>query len=366
MIDHMVTWTIVGPGAPFKGGVAQHTTELAHRLESFGETVTLESWKRQYPQRLYPGETQISESDDSTFEATNRRLSWNRPDSWIRVGLGMRKRGGRLIFVGVTPFQYPIYLVILFAAGRQARSDSVLIAHNVLPHESSPVDKLIVRLMFKFIGRVVTHSSNELDQALELGARASTASLPLHFEFPPDDPPARNSPAELLAFIGFVRPYKGLDLLIEAIGMSSEGIQLEVMGEFWDGIEKYEQLVDRLSLQDRVTLRPGYATNADVVELLDRCDALVLPYRSATSTQLPRIAFSRGVPVIATQVGDFRDQIRHHVDGVLCPPASPSHLSDAISSFYENIHSLRQNVKAPDISAEWNHYCIELKGMNRD
>ena len=359
----MSVWTILGPVAPFKGGVAQHTTELAHRLAARGDDVVVESWHRQYPKRLYPGDTQTADGDYPPYERVVRQLSWNRPDTWWRVARRIRHRGGRLILVGVTPFQYPIYLVILAAIGRSHRETSVLIAHNVVPHEASRLDRLLTRSLVGKVGIVLAHSDDERRNAEDLGANAVSARLPLHFNAAPPALQHERS-TDLLAFIGFVRPYKGLDVLLRALATSPSRMRLEVLGEFWTDIDDVRALIDECRLTERCALRPGYADSTDVVELLDRCSALVLPYRSATSSQLPRIAFSRGTPVITTNVGDLGQQIRDGVDGIVCDPSVES-LAAAITEISDpRVQSaLGQAVRVPTVDDEWAAYVTTLTGV---
>lgn len=352
--------TIVGPTAPYKGGVAQHTTELAHRLLERGKETRVETWKRQYPRRLYPGTSQLSSDDCRSFPHIVRKLSWNNPLSWISLGRRIRKDKGEVLFVGVTPFQYPIYVVILLCAGRLVRQKSALIAHNVVPHEPSRLDVVLTRILFKFVTVVLTHSEHEREQAQGFGAHAGIAVLPFHFEAANGEEKASREPG-LLAFVGFVRPYKGLDLLLEAIACSESNLRLETLGEFWSDADQFRELAAALGIADRCCFRDHYASSREILDLIDRADALVMPYRAATSSQLPRVAFTRGTPVVVTNVGDLPRQVRHGVDGLVCEP-TPTALSLALKVIAddEQTRRLRSAVEPPDVDAEWDKYLGEL------
>ena len=130
---------LVGPAHPFKGGIAQHTTRLATALQATGVTTALISWRRQYPERLYPGQLTVPDGRPEVplFEPTTRDLSWNRPDSWVRVARTLRD-ADVVVFVVVTPLQLVAYHVMLRVLGPRVRT--LALVHNVLPHESSPVD----------------------------------------------------------------------------------------------------------------------------------------------------------------------------------------------------------------------------------
>ncbi|WP_241255494.1 glycosyltransferase family 4 protein, partial [Candidatus Protofrankia californiensis] len=114
---------IVGPTHPYKGGVAQHTTELAHRLAARGHDVRIESWSAQYPARLYPGQQRVSDPETEPFPATSYPLSWRRPDSWLRLGRRLRSGVDAVVVVMITPIQAPAYLGIL--AGLRPAENSV-------------------------------------------------------------------------------------------------------------------------------------------------------------------------------------------------------------------------------------------------
>lgn len=354
-------WTVVGPTSPYKGGIAQHTTELAHRLAAGGDDVAIESWRHQYPDRLYPGARQTSADDYPAFEPTHRSLSWKRPHTWVATALRLRRRGGTAVFVCVTPFQYPIYMAMLVFAGRRVRHRSMLIAHNVTPHEASRVDKIFTALMFRMVTGVLTHSARERDRAVAIGAHATNAALPFHFAAEPATTRTRVR-HHTLAFVGFVRPYKGLDMLLDALAQSDTDFTLEVLGEFWSDAPEFVERARQLGIADRCVFRPGYAATCDIVELLDRSDALVMPYRSATSSQLPRVAFLRGVPVLATNVGDFAQQIRAGIDGLICQP----NISDIASAIREldddrTWRALVDAVVPPHVDEEWSNYVATLK-----
>ncbi|MFD0851275.1 glycosyltransferase, partial [Actinomadura adrarensis] len=133
-----------------------------------------------------------------------------------------------------------------------------------------------------------------------------------------------------LLFFGMVRHYKGLDVLLRALDAGPEDVSLTVAGEFWGGVDEMRALIRELGLGERIDLRPGYVPAADVPGLFADADALVLPYRSATASQNVWMAHEYGLPVIATRVGGFPDQVRDGVDGLICEPGDVGSLTDAL------------------------------------
>lgn len=360
--------SIVGPTFPYKGGIAQHTTELAHRMTASGHDVTIESWSRQYPDRLYPGQQRLERPEFDPFGNVNERLAWNRPDGWFRVGRRIGANSDVIVLVLTTPVQYPAYHAIVSAArsGRRRRRPGIIgIAHNVMPHEAKRVDPALVRSLLRRLDGLVAHSDKERHEALLFGAQAvMVAGLPFHFQSGVTAPEqiGPRPPARKLAFVGFVRPYKGLHDLIDAVASSSSSPTVIVRGEFWDDPKDYLDHISAAGVAHQFDLTPGYVDDAELCRTIDSSDALVLPYRRATGTQLPRIAFSRGTPVIATDVGDLAEQVRHGVDGLICEPNNVQSLSAAIDLLYTDdvAARLRTNVNPPDIDAEWAAYLSKI------
>ncbi|TKK88411.1 glycosyltransferase family 4 protein [Herbidospora galbida] len=348
---------IVGPTFPYKGGGAQHTTELAHRLARAGYDVVIESWKAQYPSFLYPGVQTIDTPEGEPYPGTRRILDWRRPDGWIACG--RRLRGADLVILTVlSPVQVPPYLGILHGLRRRARV--IALCHNVLPHETKPYDRPLMKALLKRVDGVLAHSEAQAALARELGQPfVKVAPLPPHL--PSAGVTGAGGLNRRLLFFGIVRPYKGLDLLLRALARVPD-VSLTVAGEFWGGTEATTTLIGELGLTDRVELRPGYVPADDVPKLFAGADALVLPYRSATASQNVWLGHEHGVPVIATRVGALADNVTDDVDGLLVEPGSADALADALRRFYEpgTPERLRAGVKAVDPEPYWSAYLAAL------
>src|ERR1700691_3375774 len=239
---------LVGPAHPYKGGGGRHTTELAHGRAAPGHDVIIESWRAQYPSRLYPGQQLLDVPEGEPYPRTYRRLYWYRPDGWFAAGRRLRS-ADLVVFALLTPLQVPAYLTILagLSAGpKRRRPRTVVICHNVLPHERRPGDVALTRMLLSNAGTVLVHSPGQAAQARELapGTPVITARMPPHLptenhknkaersplpapaplpppaaERSPLRPPVPPSPPAAddvagcpcrLLFFGIVRPYKGL------------------------------------------------------------------------------------------------------------------------------------------------------------
>ncbi|MDT3445676.1 glycosyltransferase [Pseudofrankia sp. BMG5.37] len=412
---------MVGPTHPYKGGIAQHTTELAHRLAVRGHNVWIESWSEQYPARLYPGQQRVDVPEMEPFPATGYPLSWRRPDGWVRLGRRLRATADVVIVVVVTPIQAPAYLGILAGLGRSrpragdragTRVSSagrppgkpagpagpfvLALCHNVLPHERRPVDEPLVRAVLRRTDAVLVHTDAEATRAAALTrAPVHVAAMAPHLWAAPTRrvrPGAAGAadaagseaaagaagaalaaggraPRRRVLFFGLVRPYKGLDVLLRALAAGGPpDVALTVAGEFWGGTEETRALIAELGLADRVELRPGYVDAADVPALFDAADALVLPYRAGTASQNVDLAHLHGLPVVATSVGTLPAAVADGVDGLLVPPEDPAALAAALRRLYEPgvLAALAAKVRPPDTAGGWERYLDVLAGAVLD
>lgn len=359
--------SVIGPTHPTKGGIAQHTDALVDELVRAGHRCTVETWAAQYPNRLYPGRQTVpaGPSPPRHHDEHHRSLRWYDPTSWIRAGL--RCRHSSIVVVAmVVPIQVVALATILLVARiRRPRTRIVVIAHNVLPHEPLPFDRLLVRVLLRRADHTITHTEPQRMLAEELGAR-SVASTPLPPHLVPEGRRNRSGEAEhrRLLFFGIVRPYKGLDDLLRAV-VSHPDVQLSVQGEIWNDETSLRQLIDELDLGSRVTVRGEYVPDDQLPQVFSDVDALVLPYRSGTASQLVLIAHHLGLPVIATTVGSFPDQIEDGIDGLLCNPGSPADLAAAIRALYEpgRLDQLRDGAfRAQAADHLWDPYLAEVTG----
>jgi glycosyltransferase involved in cell wall biosynthesis len=363
---------IVGPTHPYKGGVAAHTTQTAHELVAAGHDVHLFSWSRLYPNRLYPGEQAVPDGgpDLPPFEPTTRPLRWDRPWSWWSTGRS--SRGFDLVVVVVVvPVQVPALLALVRAvrAGSGPRPQVVVIAHNVVPHETHPGGEWLMTRMLRSADAVLVHSAEQAELARGLGV-ASVAVAPLAPHLPGGlpvpsgreralaraDRPA-GDPLRVLA-LGMVRDYKGFDLLLEA-ARDVPGVHVTIAGEQWgEAGERVRRLAADPALAGRVSVRAGYVPGIDVPGLLAGHDVLALPYRHATASQNVFLAHAHGLPVLATSVGTFPGEVRDGVDGVLVPPDDVPALAAALTrlSAPGAVAALRAGLPDVDVETPWVEY----------
>ncbi|WP_205859463.1 glycosyltransferase family 4 protein [Phycicoccus flavus] len=366
--DATLRVALVGPTHPFKGGVAAHTTTLAHELADAGHDVTLVSWSHLYPAVLYPGEQAVpgGAPDVDPFPRTIRVLSWARPDTWVRAGRRLRDVDV-VVVVHVVPAVVPAHLALLRAAGAGGAGPRVVVvAHNVLPHEPHPGDRRLVGALLGRADAVIVHSDAQARVATEVGAqRVREVDLPPHLPGGPREPrPEHDGPVRLLS-LGIVRDYKGVDLLLDAL-RDVDGLTLTVAGELWgDAGRRVRELAADPRLAGRVEVHGGYVPADRIAGLMARHDVLALPYRSATASQNVLLARRHGLPVLAGAVGTFPRQVRDGVDGLLVAPSDRAALVGALRRLAEPgaVAALAAEVREPDLAGPWLDYVGAVEAL---
>lgn len=330
---------VVGPAPPTRGGIAQHLEGLVGALRATGRTVAVWAWKKQYPRFMY----RHPERDATAppLEGARFTLRWWNPFSWLRVGWGVR-RAGIVVFEWVTP----AHALPLRAIRAMARGRVVIVVHNADPHEPFPGHRLLTRIGLGGTAARVTHSAAVGDRLRLMGLEvAEVIGLPASIDIIAQPAPAR-PPWALLSF-GHVRPYKGVDITIDALArLVADGVDamLTVAGTDWDEVAR---LRDRAApLGDRVAFRPGYLTAAEVSEVFGAHHIVVLSYREGSQSGVIPLAHAAGRPVVVTRVGGLAEAVTDGVDGVVVDAADPASVATGIMRGIATFDELARNAPA--------------------
>ncbi|MER3523954.1 MAG: glycosyl transferase family 1 [Ignavibacteria bacterium] len=365
---------ILGTAYPLRGGIAHYNALLYHEL-SKRHNVAIITFKRQYPSLLFPGKTQAeAESEQPQAGAP---VGWHVPSeplvdsinpiNWLGVGNKIRlRRPDLLVMKYWLPFFGPCFGTIARMAKRGTNMKVLYICDNVVPHEHRPGDAAFTRYAFG-AGDFFIVQSEAVERDLKKllpSARYKNVPHPVYniFGTAVGKSQARRrlgiTDGRVLLFFGYVRPYKGLSVMLEAMKRlpPDMDVKLLVVGEFYDDKEKYLKQIDALGLQHRVSVVSDYVPNDTVGLYFSAADVVMLPYRSATQSGIAQIAYNFDKPVIATAVGGLAEVVRDGVTGFVVPPNDPDALARAVVRYFAE---QRENEFAANVAVEKRKYSWE-------
>lgn len=380
---------IVGTAYPLRGGIAHYNALLAQHLSKRHSVETI-TFKRQYPAILFPGKSQDEPHDSSQpvgaesatpqFATPNPQLidSLN-PLNWLRVAREIRsRRPDLIIFKYWLPFFGPCFGTIAKFAKWNTNTKVLFICDNVIPHERRPGDVLFTRYAFKQADYFLVQSGAVERDLLRIvpGANYRKTPHPVYEIFgdamPKDE--ARRllgiSAKKVILYFGYVRPYKGLMVLIDAMkdlaGTSeAESMLLLSVGEFYDDEKKYRQKVRDLKLDAHIQFVSDYVPNNRVRLYFSAADVVVLPYLSATQSGITQIAYQFDKPVIATNVGGLPEVVLDGKTGYIVPPNDAKALARAIQRFYaeDKEKNFIDNVHRERAKYSWEHFVQQIESL---
>lgn len=342
---------ILSPAWPYRGGIAKFTHRLARELQAEGHRVDIENFSLLYPSLLFPGKSQYDDLPQPKDLSIRRSINAINPISWIRTGWRLRKGGYDLcVVIYYLPALAPALASIARLIKGNGKTRVVGMLHNLYPHETRPLDKTLINYLVRSCHAFVTLSS-AVDKQLEalLGklkgsdeamARHEIAFHPIYDSF--GEKPAREEAIaylneqkkgarfdcgeRYLLFFGFIRKYKGLDLLLRAVGQIKEelrrrSVKFVIAGEFYDSADAYLPLAKELDINDRIVWENEFIADQDVRHYFGMADAVVFPYRSATQSGVTQIAFHFSLPMVLTRVGALPEIVPDGECGIVCEPS---------------------------------------------
>jgi glycosyltransferase involved in cell wall biosynthesis len=350
---------ILGSAHPLRGGLAAFNERLAYQLQQQGHTVVIYSFSLQYPSFLFPGKTQYTEEPAPQGLTIKTVVNSVNPLNWLSVGAAMNKENFDLIIVKYwLPFMGPAFGTILRRARRNGHTRVVCIVDNIIPHEKRPGDKPFTTYFIKPVDAFVTMSMDVLKDVKTFTSKPSFFTPhPIYDSYneavSKDAACARlglNPAKKYLLFFGFIREYKGLDLLLEAMNDSrirAAGIELIAAGEYYskDVEANNNSIIEKHQLQQVVHLRTDFIPNSEVRYYFSAADLVVQPYKHATQSGITQIAFHFEKPMVVTNVGGLAEVVPDGKVGFVAEP-DPTSIADAILKFYQpnSIPNLREHI----------------------
>ena len=339
---------IIGPAHPLRGGLASFDERLAKQFQDEGNNVTIYTFSLQYPGFLFPGTTQFSSEPAPTNINIKVCINSINPFNWLKVGTELKKLRPDLIVVRYwLPFMGPCLGTILRIAKKNKHTKVVCIADNILPHEKRAGDKQFTHYFLPPVDAFVTMSEKVLAdlRTIEPNKPAQAVVHPLYDNFGEaiSTIDARkklsiSTDKKVLLFFGFIRKYKGLDILFDAIKIIKDknlidNFELLVAGEFYGDQQAYLDQIKKLEIEDVLDLRTQFIPDSEVKNYLCAADVVVQPYRNATQSGVTPLAYHFEIPMIVTNVGGLPSLVPNGKVGLVAEPNAES-IALTIQTFF--------------------------------
>ncbi len=340
---------IIGPAHPLRGGLASYNERLAQEFFDQGHTVSIYTFSLQYPEFIFPGTTQYSTEPPPAGIKIHAVINSIDPLNWIKIGKKISRLKPDVIVVRYwLPLMGPCLGTILRLIKKNKHTKIVCIADNVIPHEKRPGDKVFTRYFLKPVDAVITMSEKVLADLVKFSPDKPVQYVlhPLYDNFGTgiSKQEARQKLGiglqdQIILFFGFIRKYKGLDILLDAMKIlqaSAPHVKLLVAGEFYEDPKPYDEQIARLGIKNNLILRTAFIPDSEVKYYLCAADVVVQPYRNATQSGVTPLAYHFEIPMIVTNVGGLPALVPVNIAGLIAEP-EPASIAAKIIEFFEKV-----------------------------
>lgn len=342
------TVKIIGPAYPYRGGIATTNERLAQEFLSMGFSVDIETFTVQYPSILFPGKTQYNNKPAPENLKIRRTINSVNPFNWLKVGRRIKKEKPDLVIIRYwLPFLAPCLGTIAGISRKNRHSKILCIADNIIPHEHRLGDRLLTSYFLNRIDGLIAMSKSVLEESKTFRSDLSLGFCP-HPIFDNYGEKLPNSVAKqrlgldadtsYLLFFGFIRDYKGLDLLLTAFAderLREFPVKLLVAGEYYSSPEPYLKIIADRNLEDFIELRTDFIPDNEVNLYFSAADMIVQPYKTATQSGVTQIGYHFEKPMLVTNVGGLSEIIPNGKVGYSVEPVV-DRIADALVDFYEH------------------------------
>ncbi|MEO8861950.1 MAG: glycosyltransferase family 4 protein [Ginsengibacter sp.] len=339
---------IIGPAHPLRGGLASYDERLAKEFNDHGYHTTIYTFSYQYPSFLFPGTTQYSTEPAPANISIKVKINSINPFNWILVGNELKNLSPDIIVVRYwLPFMGACLGTILRHVKKNNHTKIICIADNIFPHEKRLGDKSLTKYFLKPVDGFITMSEKVLADLHQFakGKPAQFVPHPLYDNFGEkvSKEEARqkltiDSNDKVLLFFGFIRKYKGLDILLKAMKLlnqnpSSRNIKLLIAGEFYEDEKNYQELLNDTLIKDNLMVHTQFITDSMVKYFLCAADCVVQPYRNATQSGVTPLAYHFEIPMIVTNVGGLSSLVPDKKVGLVAEPNAES-IAEKIKEYF--------------------------------
>lgn len=338
---------ILGTAYPYRGGLAAFNERLAGEFQKQGHEVETYTFTLQYPNFLFPGKTQYSPDPAPENLTIYRRVNSCNPFNWLKVGKELAKKNADVVvFAYWMSFMAPCMGTIARRIKKNGHTKVIALVHNMIPHEPNVLDKFLPPYFVKSMDGFMALSESVVKDIEKFDKR----NCPKRFSPHPiydhyGEQLSREEALQLLnldpqnryaLFFGFIRAYKGLDLLLEAFAdecLRQQNVKLIVAGEFYGDPEPYLKKIKELQIEDRVVLCTDFIPDSEVNRYFSAADIIAQPYKTATQSGVTQIAFHFEKPMLVTNVGGLPEIVPDGKIGYVVEPDRKA-IADALCRFF--------------------------------
>lgn len=369
---------ILGTAYPYRGGLSAFNERLAYEYQSMGHEVEIYTFTLQYPSFLFPGKTQYSDGPAPEGLVIHRRVNSCNPFNWVSVGREIaKKRPDLMITKFWLPFMAPCFGTIARCVRRNGHTRCVSILDNVIPHEHHIGDKAFVRYFVGAEDGFVAMSRSVMNDLglFDVVKPRAFCPHPLYDHYGqvmPKDEAKRMLGLDggtcYVLFFGFIRDYKGLDLLLDAFAdarLKAKNVKLIVAGEFYGDPKPYMEQIARLGIADRVELRTDFIPDSEVNRYFCAADIVAQPYKTATQSGVTQVAFHFERPMLVTNVGGLPEIVPDGKIGFVVEPEARQ-IADALVRYYSERREQEfvENIKVEKTKYAWSNMTDAIASLS--
>ena len=368
---------ILGPAYPYRGGIANFDEALCEAFVKNGRESEIISFSKQYPNFLFPGTSQFDYNRKAPEIKIHSRIHAYNPLSWPGTARYIRSQQPDYLIVRFwLPLMGPALGSVIRLIKRNRKLPVIAITDNVIPHEKRAGDKIFTKYFVDACDGFIAMSNSVLNDLSQFTNNPLKEFHPHPIYHIFGDVVPKNEALKMLGlnpkfkyllFFGFIRGYKGLDLILNAmknIVAQVPDIKLIVAGEFYEDASIYHEIIKRDGLEENIILHTHYIEDEKVKYYFSACNLVVQPYKTATQSGVTQIAYHFNKPMLVTNVGGLAEIVPNGKCGYVVNP-TPTEIQEATINYFLNNQeeAMTRNCEIEKQRFEWNKMVVAIENM---